>query len=236
MRNASRPSGYLKTDKQLRQDTADAMRERWNLAHGGDGAGGTAVLEQGLEYVKIDLADLQNLAANETAKLGVGDVARLFNIPPSLMLGVEQNRATASEDRRRLLSFAVAPLARMVEDCLNVALLSPVQLAQGFAVRVDTSVEMLGQGNEMAQAVSGLLNGGAVSVNEVRARLGLANVENGDALRSPTNTWPLDNWINATPASGDPAAAASSEQQALSVGSDAGTRRALQFYKRRLLR
>jgi HK97 family phage portal protein len=199
MRNAARPSGYLSTDAKLDPDKAEAIKTRWNATHGGAGRGGTAVLEQGLKYATIPLNDLQELAANQTAQLGVGDVARLYNIPPSLLIGTEQNRATATEDRRRLLSFAVEPLGRIAEDALTRALLTAEQRAEGFSVRIDTSIAMLGQGNEMAEAISKLLNSGAVSINEARARLGLGSVEHGDELRSPANTYPLRSWIDAKP-------------------------------------
>jgi phage portal protein BeeE len=135
--------------------------------------------------------------------MGIGDIARLYNIPPSLLLGIEQNRATATEDRRRLLAFAVEPLSRLAESALAEALLTPEQRTAGYAVRIDTSVAMLGQGSELGQAISSLLNSGAVSVNEARMRIGLGAVADGDLLRSPTNTWPLEAWAQAMPASSD---------------------------------
>jgi HK97 family phage portal protein len=234
MHNAARPSGYLKTDKPLDPQKAEMLRQRWQALYAGDGVGGTAVLEQGLEYIQLSLSDLQQLSAIETARMGVGDIARLFNVPVALMLGTEQARATASEDRRRLISFAVAPLARLIEDALSGALLTREQRAAGYAVHLDTSIEQLGQGAEMATAISGLLNAGAVTVSEVRARLGMSAVQHGDVLRAPTNTWPLDAWINAAPrsqnddASYDPAASGT-------ISSEAPQRRALSFYKRRML-
>jgi HK97 family phage portal protein len=202
MRNASRPSGYLKTDQKMDERIADRIRERWDRIHGGDGTGGTAVLEQGLEYETVALNDLQALAHEATARMGIGDCARLYGIPPSLLLGTEQNRATATEDRRRLLNFAVAPLSRLCEDALGSALLTTEQRHQGYSVHLDTSELMLGQGAELGDTISKILNSGAISLNEARRRLGLAAVPNGDILRSPTNTWPLAAWAEATPASG----------------------------------
>jgi hypothetical protein len=126
----------------------------------------------------------------------------MYGIPPGI-LDIEQNRATATEDRRRLLAFAVEPLARLAESALAEALLTDEQRAQGFNVRIDTSVAMLGQGSELGQAISSLLNSGAVSVNEARMRIGLGAVADGDLLRSPTNTWPLSSWAEAIPRSSE---------------------------------
>lgn len=201
------PRADPKTDAKIERAKAAELRDRWQEALRDEGMGGTAVLEQGLSYNVVPLADLQELAANETARLGVGDVARLYNVPPSLLIGIEQNRATATEDRRRLLAFAVEPLARLAESALATALLTQEQRQQGYGMRIDTSVANLGQGNEMAQALSTLLNAGAVSVNEARMRIGLGSVAGGDVLRSPANTWPLDAWLDARPRSSDSVAA-----------------------------
>lgn len=207
MQNAARPSAYLRTDQKIDPARAEAIKDRWNSIHGGDGRGGTAILEEGLDYKTVPLNDLQELAANETSRMGVGDVARLFGIPPALLLGTEQNRATATEDRRRLLAFAVAPLARLAEDALAQALLSEEQRHEGFGVRLDTSVETLGQGSELGAALASLLNSGALSINEARSRLGLSSVADGDLLRAPANTWPLPAWATAVPRSADTTAA-----------------------------
>jgi HK97 family phage portal protein len=204
MRNAARPSGYLKTGKKIDQRHAEQIKERWENTFRRDGAGGTAVLEEGLEYDVVPLNDLQELAAEATARLGTGDIARLYGIPPDLLIGDEQNRASATESRRRLMAFAVAPLARLCEDALSPCLLTPEQRRQGYAVRLDTSVEQLGQGNELGETLSKLINAGAISVNESRNRIGLASVADGDLLRSPANTWPLAAWAEAQPSSGAP--------------------------------
>lgn len=203
MQNAARPSAYLKTDQRLTPERAQAIRERWNSTYQQGGMGGTAVLEQGLDFKTVPLNDLTELAAVETARMGVGDVARLLNIPPSLLIGIEQNRATAVEDRRRLLTFSVEPIARQCESALSEALLTYEQRAAGYAVRIDTSVAMLGSGVELSTSIASLLNSGAVSVNEARQRLGLASVAGGDELRSPANTWPLSSWLDARPRSSE---------------------------------
>jgi HK97 family phage portal protein len=208
MRNASRPSSYLATDKRLDPTRAEALKERWQQLHGGPGRGSTAVLEEGLTFHTVPLADLQDLAANETARMGVGDISRMYGIPPGLMLGQEQSRATATEDRRRLISFAVAPLADLASDALAAALLTSEQRHQGFGVRIDHSVTMLGQGTELATAVASLLNSGAVSVNEARGRIGLGSVADGDTLRSPSNTFPLPAWSKWQPQSAQSQSAA----------------------------
>jgi HK97 family phage portal protein len=197
--NAARPSLYMTAPGRLDARKAEQIRERWEQLHGGHSVGGTAVLEEGLSIQQMPMADLVATCFEATSKLGAADIARLFSIPPDLLLGSE-NRATATEARRRLIAFGVSPVARMAEDALASALLSPEQRRSGYHIRVDTSTEELGAGVEFSTAISGLLNAGALSPNEIRTRLGYARVEGGDELRAPVNTYPLSNWQHFAPA------------------------------------
>ena len=204
--NASRPSGYLSTDGKLDRDKAEEVKQRWLAAHGGPGQrGSTAVLEQGLKYTTIDPVDLVKLAAVETASLGVAEVARLFGVPVSLLQAEGAGaRASAVEDRRRLGAFAVQPLARLIEDAVGSKLLSDRQRDMGLAMTVDTSASLIGEGAEMSDTLSKLVNAGIITVNESRSWLAYGSGGNeADMLRAPTNSWPISNWVNAEPRSSD---------------------------------
>lgn len=62
-----------------------------------------------------------------------------------------------------------------------------------------------------------LLNSGAISVDETRTRIGLGTVEHGDALRASSNCWSLEEWIKATPRSGESVAAADTVARTLKL-------------------
>ena len=204
--NASRPSGYLATDGKLDRDRAAEIKQRWLEAHGGPGQrGSTAVLEQGLKYTTIDPTDLVKLAAVETANLGVNEICRLFGVPQSLLQGEGSGaRASAVEDRRRLGAFAVQPLARLIEDAIGSKLLSERQRDMGLTCTLDTSASLIGEGAEMSDTLSKLVNAGLITPNEGRAWLQYGSGGNdADLLRAPTNTWPIEAWSHAEPRSGD---------------------------------
>jgi HK97 family phage portal protein len=220
--NAARPGTVLSSDKQIDQRAAERIKERFDDRFAGHGAGGTLILEEGLKISSLPLVDLTQLAFEASSKLGAADIARLFSIPVDLLLGSE-NRATTTKARRRLIAFGISPVARLVEDCLAAALLTPEQRRAGYGIRVDTSTEELGQGSEFATAISGLLNAGALSPNEIRTRLGYARVEGGDALRSPVNTYPLQHWQHFAPSSlTEPAANGEAVVKAALNGHQAG--------------
>ena len=75
-----RPGGYLKTAAKLGPEARDANIKAWKKAHGGDKMGGTAMLDNGLEYhqVTVNPTDTQYL---ETCQFTVEDVARWFRMP-----------------------------------------------------------------------------------------------------------------------------------------------------------
>lgn len=201
LRNASRPSGVLQTDQRIDPLRAEALAERWDRARMGAAVGNTAVLEQGLRYEVIKMTDLQQLAATESAHLGVAEVARLYSVPPSILAGDVSNRATAIEDRRRLLSFAVSPLARLAEGALAAVLLTDSERRSGLRVQIDDATVLLGQGSELGSVAASLLNSGALSPNEVRALLSYPPVPDGDLLRAPSNTYALPAWADWEPKS-----------------------------------
>lgn len=204
LRNAALPSGILSTDRRIDPARAEQMAERWNRARGVDDgglAGNTAILEEGLKYETVRLNDLQELAAVESANLGVAEIARLYSVPPSILSGDVSNRATAVEDRRRLLSFSVSPLARLAEAALAEVLLTPGERRSGLRVLIDDTVVLLGQGSELGAVAASLLNSGALSPNEVRALLAFPPVPDGDLLRAPSNTYALPAWADWEPKS-----------------------------------
>ena len=202
LRNSTRPGGVLQTAGKIDPQRAESIKERWNrIFQGPAQAGGVAVLEEGLEWKQIDVGDLQKMTFVESSVLGVAEISRLFGVPVQLLAGDTQSRASATEARRWLLAFSVSPLCRLVEDALAQVLLTAPERAAGLKIQCDDSGTMLGQGTELADAASKLLNGGALTVNEVRDLMSYAPLPGGDVLRSPSNTFPIDSWVDWAPAS-----------------------------------
>lgn len=229
---AAQPSGYLSTAGRLDRERAAEIKERWDTVYSGPaGRGKTAVLEQGLTYTQINPADLTKLVAVETQNLGTAEICRVFAVPQSvLQADASGSRSSAVEDRRRLGAFAVSPLARLIENAIGSKLLTRRQLDLGTRMTVDTSVSLLGEGSEMADVLSKLLNAGVITPNEGRAWLQYGSSgASADILRSPTNTWPIESWATAQPKSADTAApdqfSAGRALQLIHGGKDAAERR-----------
>ncbi len=107
----------------------------------------------------------------------------------------DTNRSTAAEEARQFSIFGVQPLAAQLADALSQFLLSPTERASGQRVVLDLRDALLGYGQERAAYASTLVNSGLASRNELRNLLGLPDTDGGDALAVPSNTLPLDQWL-----------------------------------------
>jgi HK97 family phage portal protein len=172
--NAARPAGVLMTESKLDRQKAAEIQARWNENYGGaDAAGKTAVLEQGLKYQAIALANLVELQMAELQKSNDQDICRAFNVPPQVVGEVTQNRANSEEATRLLTMTCLRPMARRVTDALGLYLLSDAERAQGIRVSISLRSLTRGHGLELAQSLNALVLGGVITRNEARSDLGL---------------------------------------------------------------
>lgn len=80
--NGARPSGVLQTDKKLSESSADKLARRWASMHGGgDRAGKTAVLEEGLKWQALTMTsvDLEFIAGR---RLQAELICQIFRVAP----------------------------------------------------------------------------------------------------------------------------------------------------------
>lgn len=162
------PSGVLKTDQPLSPDQATSYKERWQESQGG--RRGVAVLGQGLDYrpVLLSPSEAQFL---ESQQFTVTSLARLFGIPPHLMLAaVEGQSQTYVNVAQADLSFVRWTLTRYTGEieAAMTALLPRGQQAKfnlDAILRPDTITRY--QAHEIA------LRNKWLDVDEVRAIEGL---------------------------------------------------------------
>jgi HK97 family phage portal protein len=86
-RNAATPAGLLSAPGTLSGDTRKDLTEAWNANYGGlDRVARTAILDQGVTWQSIthSLSESQHL---DQRRYAVEDIARIFNVPASLIGG-----------------------------------------------------------------------------------------------------------------------------------------------------
>lgn len=113
--------------KVIDQDAKKNLAASWFSTHSGNRAGGTAVLDEGMDYRSLSttLADAQ-FAENRLEQ--IRQIARAFNIPPTMIF--ELSRGTWSN---------VAELTwktRIILGLLNLC--SPARSARYWAIRPET--------------------------------------------------------------------------------------------------
>lgn len=125
------PAGYLRVNTPgLTQPQADELKAKWLAAHGGDRRS-IAVLNATTEFTPISFTPV-DAEAVAIKRMGIGDVAMAFGLPPEV-LGVSLSNSSTyvnvSDTWDRLRAFGLAPWISELEDALSA--LAPLsQLVQ----------------------------------------------------------------------------------------------------------
>lgn len=192
--NGMRPSIALKTDKWLTDPQHAAMTKDLAERHAGAmNAGRPFIAHGGMDIVPLTIKpeDAQML---ESRAFSVEEVARLFGVPPHMIGHTEKSTSWGTGLEQQTLGFvqfALRKRLKRIEQAIMKQLLTPADVAQG--VVVEFNLEGLLRGDSAGRAAfyqSGLQNGWT-TINEVRAREGLAPVAGGDTPRMQSQNVPI---------------------------------------------
>lgn len=197
MANSIQPGAILTLKQGLKGEARERIRNELERGFTAAKRGKTLLLdvENTLERFPTAEAMLSD-AFVQLAQFSVGEVARAFGVPVSLLAqGQDVNRATAEQESRSFAMFSVQPLARMVADQLTRSLVSAEDRRGGVRIQFDLTDALLPPGAERAEFASKLINSGLATPNELRDLFNLGDLEGGDVLSKPVNTQPLDLWL-----------------------------------------
>jgi HK97 family phage portal protein len=119
--NSGRPSGVLSMGTHASKTQAEALKDQWQARHGGELAGGIAVLSGELTFTPLSMPtdDAQYV---EARKLSATEVARVFRLPP-WMIGAESGDSlTYSNVEMQALAFvtfSLRPWLTVIEQALS---------------------------------------------------------------------------------------------------------------------
>ncbi|MEA3275994.1 MAG: phage portal protein [Pseudomonadota bacterium] len=199
-RNVSAPLVVVSHDKRLSEGAMERLKTAWEGKFQGPSLGRTAVAMEGMKVSTLDLGKALEMQLAEIASVSTREVARVFGVPEQLLSESSNlNYSTSVELTRAFYAHGLAPWAARFSDTLTHALLTPEARAAGQRVDVDLGALTRGQGQELADYVSKLVNSGAVTLNEARDWLGLPDVKDGDVVRIPVNTYPMQTWLDFVP-------------------------------------
>jgi HK97 family phage portal protein len=186
-RNAARPEVVLQTDQRLTEEEARRLLTRWNQKHQGLAhVFEPTLLDNGLKAQPLTYSakDFEFMAL---ASWTQDNLLAAFGVPAAkLGLVKDVNRANAQALDVTFNSECVRPRLDLIEDALNAFLLP--RYGNGLALRHDNPVPG-DRAQEHRQAME-RLDRGVLTVNEVRAGLGLAPVAWGDKPYAPPQAQP----------------------------------------------
>lgn len=184
--NGGRPSGILKSPKKLSDPILVRLKESWSKAHSGEASGGTAILEEGMDFSPLTFNSV-DLQFHELRGFQVTEISRALGVPPTLIFDLGRATwANAAEMAQAFLTFTL--LARLRLWCGAVSrLLTPQEqktLVPEFVVDGIVMADIEKRFAAYASAVSSRV----LNPNEVRAMENRPPYAGGDKFENPNTT------------------------------------------------
>lgn len=178
LKNGSLPLAVLKTETQLSTEAMTRIKEDWeSMYSGGGNAGKTVLLEEGLEYDPVSLKP-NELELTDYKKANISDIARLFNIPES-MINANANKYNSNEENNiYFLQYTLEPILVNIEKALNKTMLLESEKKNGYYFKFDTSSILVITEQERADIAKTLNETSSVTQNEIRKVLNLPKLDN----------------------------------------------------------
>lgn len=187
--NGAKPGGVLEVVGKLTQDQLNRLRSSFaNIYSGSANSGRTIILESGAKFVPLQLTstDSQYL---ELRRFAVEECARLLNLPPVLLGDLSHATFSNAESlAQQYLDRTIAPLLEILEDGMERALLTDEERDAGLSIEFDVTNFVRADTEKRFAALKTGVEAGVLTINDARAKEGLAPVEGGDTpMRSVQN-------------------------------------------------
>ena len=167
----------------------ERFKETWqsSWAGAGENAGGTPILEDGMEYKTVQF-NSKDAQWAEAVKLSREDCAAVFHVNPAMIWpGSGQTYASARDNARALYNDCLAPVLMQATDRINMVVLPRVGEQRNHYAGYDITIKTEGTFEEKLQTLQGAAGAPFLSRNEARARLDLPAIDGGDELITPLN-------------------------------------------------
>ena len=182
--NGSYMKGILTTPSSTSKDQRDDLMNKIKRFFSGGNSGRVLVLPEGLKYQNISLspADVELLQMQE---FNIGEIARLLKISPHLIGGEVKsgNYGTLEQSNLQFLQYTLLPYLRRIEELFNNFLLTEDEKESGdyfFEFNIDNLLRV--NKSEEIDYYTKAIDAGIMSLNEVRTKLNLDQVEGLDII------------------------------------------------------
>ncbi len=178
--NGAFPGGVLETPKSLSDVGYARLKASWDSMHqGARNAHKTAILEDGVAYkpITISAKDSQLI---ETKASSVEDIARIFGVPLHMVHVAAKAPYTNNEQQSiEFVMHTIGPWIACLEQSFNMGLFSLNDVGN-FIVKFDLDSLLRADIKTRMEAYQTGREIGLYSINEIRAKEGLAPIPDGD--------------------------------------------------------
>ncbi|MCT9858219.1 phage portal protein [Priestia megaterium] len=169
--NSAVPSGLLKSASRLTDKAIKNLRESWDsLYQGLSKVGKTIILEEGMDFQPLSMKP-DEMGLKESNKHIVSEIARVFNIPESLINSQANKYNSLEANNISFLQNTLTPIITAIESAFDKQLLTDTEKQLGYFFRFDTSEIIRTTEKEKIETVSAALNKSLISFNEARTKL-----------------------------------------------------------------
>lgn len=166
--------------------TRDRFLETWRTWRDTN-AGGTPILEDGMEYEKLDTIKPSDAEDIQGRQLTDAEVASAFHVPPELVGARQGTFSNIAAFRQMLFGPVLGPGLEEFQQAVNAELVPALDTRPNVYVELDREAAMNGSFMEQAQVLSTAIGGPWLTRNEGRSKQNLSEIEGGDELITPLN-------------------------------------------------
>ena len=137
--NGARPSGILTLPNKLEDKQVDTVRRSWAEAHGGENQFKVAVLEQGVQYTKIQATPEEGQML-ETRKYEREEICAIFGVPAHMVAaGDKSGKSNVEQSSIEFVLYCLHPWLNRIEQEMERKLFADKGRSAGkFFAKFDT--------------------------------------------------------------------------------------------------
>lgn len=178
LKNGALPIGVLKSSARLTEAAINRLRQSWeNLYSGAKKAGKTIILEEGLDYTPISMKP-NELDLTNVRKHTVSEIARIFNVPESMINSSANKYASNEQNNIYFLQYCLAPILTSLESSFDKSLLLESEKEEGYFFGFDVSELLRTTEKEKIETTVRAMEKGLLSINEARAKINYPSIDN----------------------------------------------------------
>lgn len=189
--NTPKMSGILKRPQDARKwdpTHRERFQKEWAAWKSSAKAGGTPILEHGMEYQQLDGLNPKDANDIEGRRLTDVEVASAFHIPPELVGAREGKYSSIDAFRQMLFGPTLGPMFAEMQQAVKIGGIIPaVDVTPGLYLEPNREAGMAGSFMEQARVFQTMTGGPVLTRAEARGRLNLSYIEGTDELIVPLN-------------------------------------------------